>query len=354
MSPLDPIPVEMRARDQWVCWRYVHRAGRSKPTKEPWRADGSGRASTADPATWTTFENASAALERGPFDGLGYVFAADDPYAGVDLDGCIDQHGDVHPAAAEIVNQLDSYTERTPSGAGMHVIVKATLRGKRHSTAGTGWGDKFEVYDRGRFFTVTGNGSGELGERQAQLDVLMADIFPTPTPARSSPRANGHVTNDDQELLRRAFAARNGGKFGDLWAGRWEDTYSSQSEADLALCGFLAFWTGCDPERIDRLFRTSALMRPKWRRADYRERTITAAIAGCREVYDPEPDGDRRVGNPPNAAVGTESAAGAGMNRSEPISVTRSGLARSTPATSDTYASRRCGSPGMEGDGGPM
>jgi NrS-1 polymerase HBD domain/AAA domain len=290
VSRLDSIPSELRARDQWVCWRRVQRAGKSKPTKEPWRADGSGRASSTDPATWTTFENASAALERGRFDGLGYVFAADDPYAGVDLDGCIDEHGEMHPAAAAIVQRLDSYAERTPSGAGVHVIVKATLRSDRHSTARTRWGDKFEVYDRGRFFTVTGNGSGEIGERQVQLDVLVADMFSPPMPPRSSLRASAHVTADDRELLRRAFAARNGTKVRALYDGDTSSHGGDDSAADLALCSALAFWTGPYPDRIDQLFRGSGLYREKWdsRRGDstYGRQTIEKALQACTNYYE--------------------------------------------------------------------
>jgi hypothetical protein len=86
-----------------------------------------------------------------------------------------------------------------------------------------------------------------------------------------------------------------GASIGRLWAG---DTthYPSASEADLALCAHLSFWTGRDPERIDRLFRSSGLMRGKWERRDYRERTIGAAIEGTTEVFDPSA---RNVTPPP-------------------------------------------------------
>ena len=78
--------------------------------------------------------------------------------------------------------------------------------------------------------------------------------------------------------------ARNGADFAALWRGEWEGRYPSQSEADLALCGALAFWTGRDAGRVERLFQLSGLMRPKWERDDYRQRTIDAAIAGCRDT----------------------------------------------------------------------
>ena len=78
------IPAELRERDQWVVWRSETRDG--KATKVPYRCDGSGRASTTDPATWGSYEAAVAAAEALAADGVGYVFAPDDPYVGIDLD----------------------------------------------------------------------------------------------------------------------------------------------------------------------------------------------------------------------------------------------------------------------------
>ena len=112
------------------------------------------------------------------------------------------------------------------------------------------------------------------------------------------------VDLDDQELLDRAMRARNGSDFAALWDGRWQDRYGSQSEADLALCSLLAFWTGRNPDRIDRMFRASGLMRPKWERDDYRQRTLDAAIAGCRDTYNHHPaqvvPGRESPGEPPS------------------------------------------------------
>ena len=114
------IPVELRERAQWVVWCAVKRDG--KTTKVPYRADGAGRASSTDPATWATFDQALAAREALSADGIGYVFAADDPYLGVDLDGALPEAD-----CAAIILALDSYTETSPSGQGVHVIVRASL-----------------------------------------------------------------------------------------------------------------------------------------------------------------------------------------------------------------------------------
>ncbi len=95
------------------------------------------------------------------------------------------------------------------------------------------------------------------------------------------------------ELLHRAMDATNGAKFERLWYGAWEDAYPSQSEADLALCALLAFWTGRDAQQIDRLFRASGLYRPKWDAkhfADgrtYGERTVALAVASALHMWSP-------------------------------------------------------------------
>jgi primase-polymerase (primpol)-like protein len=157
------IPKELRDRPQWVVWRYEQRKdknGQPKPTKVPYQpADPGVNAKSNDPATWGAVEQA-AAVEA--FDGIGFVFAAADPYCGIDLDDCRDPiTGAVHPAATSIVLGLDSYTEISPSGTGLHVIVRATLAdlrdGRGCSTTKTPWGGKLELYDRDRFFTVTGD-----------------------------------------------------------------------------------------------------------------------------------------------------------------------------------------------------
>ncbi len=141
------IPDEMKERRQWVVWRLEVRDG--KPTKVPYSPHG-GRASSTDLMTWGAFEEALAALDR--FDGIGFMFCSADPYTGVDLDGCRDpETGEIAPWAAEIVSALDSYTELSPSGTGVHIIAKGTLPGRG------GKRKSIEMYDMRRFFTVTGH-----------------------------------------------------------------------------------------------------------------------------------------------------------------------------------------------------
>lgn len=307
MTAVGTIPTELRELPQWVLWRHEQRDG--KRTKVPYQAAAPARqASTTDPSTWATFEQALAA--RGRADGVGLVFSPDDPYAGIDLDDCLDEHGEIEPWAADIVEKLDSYTERTPSGRGLHVIARAKVKGSRRRKGSV------EVYDSGRYFTVLGKLVGArdtVRERQAQLDDLLGRLLP---PESAPPRASGGglPAGDDRHLLERAFAARNGDRVAALWRGELNG-YGSQSEADLALCSALAFWTGPDPARLDRLFRASGLMRDKWDsgrgEATYGAQTIEKAL-GRSEFYEApqgRPWAPERAVAEPTAGGGDDAAA---------------------------------------------
>jgi putative DNA primase/helicase len=274
------VPAELRARRQWVLWRVERRDG--KPTKVPYRPGSPHRrASATDSESWGTLAEAVAAQQASGAAGVGFVFSAADPYVGLDFDACIDASGEIHPEAAAIVKRLGSYVERSPSGRGLHQIVRGELPGVRHRTNKTPWGGIFEVYDQARFFTMTGRGKGEIAERQEELQQLVGRMLP-PAPPAHAPRPNGHAPLDDRELLDRAFAARNGAKVEALYRGDTSSHGGDHSAADLALCGALAFWTGGDPDRLDRLFRASGLMRAKWDAprgaSTYGARTIETAL----------------------------------------------------------------------------
>ena len=148
---IDAIPAELRQLLQWVTWRYEQRDPARKPTKIPKNPRTGANASTTDPATWSTCAEAVTACSRFGHDGVGFVFAAGDPYFGVDLDRCRDaETGHIAPWAQTIVRRLDTYTEVTPSGTGLHIIGKGTLPPGQRRTG------SIEMYDQKRFFTVTG------------------------------------------------------------------------------------------------------------------------------------------------------------------------------------------------------
>jgi hypothetical protein len=274
--------MKMRDLRQWVCWRSEERGGR--PTKVPYSPSTGARARCDDPATWDTLAGARKAARESGYDGIGFVFTAADPFCGVDLDGCVDpETGEVEPWAMEIVEELDSYTEVSPSGRGLHVIVRAELpEGRRR-------GGHVEIYDRGRFFTVTGRrlpGTPRLiADRRQQIEALHARLFPPREQEPPSRDGTGSETGlSDAEVLRQAMYAKSGARFAALWTGD-RSGYPSDSEADLALCSMLAFWVGPDEDRIASLFSRSGLVREKWNREDYRHRTISRALDGMTEFY---------------------------------------------------------------------
>jgi hypothetical protein len=306
-------PAELRERDQWVLWRRAPRGG--KETKRPvLAADPSRPASSTDPSTWASFERALEALpglgEAG--GGVGFVFSPDDPFVGVDLDDCLNEDGEIAPWAAEIVAELDSFTERSVSGRGIHIFVRGELRGDRHRTG------SFEIYGVSRYFCVTGERVGTratIEARQEQLDRVVERMLPPPTPTPAPVNGSGPqglATPDDQELLDHAFRAKNGAKVEALFSG---DTsgYSSRSEADLALASGLAFWTHRDPARLDRLFRGSGLMRPKWdsKRGEstYGAQTVERAISGRSEFFEPRSARAESRGGPENDGAGSNARA---------------------------------------------
>jgi len=141
------IPEELKNRPQWVVWKAVG----ERPEKVPYSAKSGWKASTTDLLSWSSFEEAHEALRFGrQYSGLGFVFSSGDPFAGIDIDGCVDPRtGEVAVWAMEIVRYFDSYTELSASGTGIHVIVKGDGPNRRK--------DNVEVYSSKRFFALTGH-----------------------------------------------------------------------------------------------------------------------------------------------------------------------------------------------------
>jgi hypothetical protein len=323
------IPAELTSRPQWVTWRYETRD--KKPTKVPYRPSGQ-RASSTDPKTWTSFEQANAAAKR--FDGIGFVFAKDDPYTGVDFDGVIDPDtGEVHPDAAELVQELNSYTELSPSRTGAHVLVKATKNGFPHSsTSKTPWEKKFEVYDQGRFFTFTGKRLNERGiePRQAELDRVLRRIWPEPAPrqdASPAPKREPAPKHDPAVLERWKEKPR----FCELL----ERPVDDQSERDFALACF-AFEHGAEREEVVKLVqasRHSTAGDAKSARGDYLQRTVDAARVRALEKASTEKAGEltELLGLKPDRKVVRVDVYGRGSNATVEI-----GLANNEEIVLDT------------------
>lgn len=255
------VPSELARLDQWVCWRLTKRRGAAKATKVPHSGLDGRLASVTDPTRWTSLQDALAGQERWHMDGIGFVFTADDPYCGVDLDSCIDEAGEVHPKAQEMLDWIDSYTEVSPSGTGVHCIVKAQIHGG-HRLEETEWGGNFEAYDQERYFTFTGKvlGSSDIRESAIWIDV--------------------------QEKTRKADGswmekARRSSDFCTLYDDGDFSGYDSQSNADLALMNMLVHYIGeLRPRSVLIAFQNSALYRGESKSGgtDYIWRTLERAL----------------------------------------------------------------------------
>src|SRR5215217_6701886 len=262
------LPDELRAEDSWVLWKKKRRGG--KVTKVIYQADHR-QASSTDPATWTTFEASVEAFERdGFFDGIGFVFRPDDPYCGADIDDVSEDE------ARRWIERFDSYTERSPSGNGFHIICKAEVPKGTNRTEG-------ELYSSGRFFTMTGDVVRDTSIREAQGAADEFYKFLRRGEQESAPPAASASTLTDAEVVRLAENAKNGAEFSVVYRGG--GPFKSGSERDLSLASRLAFWTQ-DEVQIERIMRGSGCVREKWdKHRTYLRDTIRKALSGLSETY---------------------------------------------------------------------
>lgn len=285
----EQIPKELKALPNWICWDAVPDEKRGKIKKVPINALTGGGAMSNNPSTWCDFDTAVRASEK--HSGIGFMFGGC-PYFGVDIDGKEEeleayQRGENGNIISEFISTLQSYTEISQSGKGIHIICRGKLpkRGRRKGSV--------EMYEDGRFFVMTGNSCSEyesIAECSDSIKPLHEKYIGGGREPQAKVRPAVSLSSAD-DIVKAAAGAKNGGKFVALYGG---DTtgYTSSSEADMALCSILAFWTGCDASKMDVIFRSSGLMREKWDRpqsgSTYGALTIQKAIAGCSQVYSPK------------------------------------------------------------------
>lgn len=262
LSPVpDGVPAVLRNSHGWVGWRYVPRPGRGKPAKLPINPLTGGPAGPTNPRTWGRFDDAVAACRTLGLSGIGFVFHPAGPFAGLDLDRVRDPDtGELHPGARAVLREVDTYAEVSPSGTGVKAFGFARI-----DPAGPHKLGGIEVYDRDRFFAVTGRRLPDfpaaVEPRQEQFRRLQARLRkPTrpPGPGVTRPNTGGGFAGPDHELLGRAFAARNGAAVRRRWDGD-RGGCPSASEALLGLARLLAFWTGPDEARLLALVGGSPL-----------------------------------------------------------------------------------------------
>lgn len=293
----EQIPDELKKHKQWVCWKAVPDESRpGKMKKLPINPYTGGLAQSNNAKTWADYTSALSVCKQ--YNGIGFMFTGG--YFGVDIDG-VDgaitdyRNGDSDNIVAEFIHTLQSYAEYSVSGKGIHIICKGKLPqgGRRKKNV--------EMYESGRFFIMTGNRAAEyleIAEGSERIKPLHEKYIgggntPTTGIIKAMP-----LNLTDSEVLKLAEKSKQGKTFSDLYNGNWEGYFTSQSEADLSFCNMLAFWCRCDEQLMDRIFRSSGLMRPKWERkqsgSTYGALTIKKAIKACKKVY--EPQAEYRIG----------------------------------------------------------
>jgi primase-polymerase (primpol)-like protein len=238
------------------------------------------RASVLEPGTWLAFDVACAAADLRGW-GVGYVLSADDPFTCIDFDVKNANNAPDDPDAwtsaldlgrmRMLVEDLDSYTELSQSGQGVHVWVLGNIGPgiKRNGV---------ELYSRERFIACTGKRVNDLPiqDRQAELDQIVGAIRAAMPPELAT---DAQQVEEDDEVMRRFWYAKNAERFRALWFGDMRAYWNDHSRADQALVTQLAFYTP-NNDQLVRLWHASALgQRPKAHREDYIDRTVACARA---------------------------------------------------------------------------
>jgi len=269
---LENIPAELREYRQFVVWNRVTRSDREKPAKIPYSPITGQPANVNDPTTWGNFDDAVKVVSSNShmYAGIGFVLTDNDPFTFIDLDVA---QGEQPTTDQELIfKEFDSYTEYSPSGNGVHIIVKGKVpTGRRRGTV--------EVYSSLRYMTMTGNviRKSPIMQRNELINTLWAEMSgakPESIFIESAPQ-----TEEDSEIIKSAKSAKNCEKFIDLFeCGNWQKDYSDQSIADQALMNIIAFYTN-NKEQAKRIFLASKLgQRDKAKRYDYMNATIEKAF----------------------------------------------------------------------------
>lgn len=269
LAKYNNIPMELQQLPQWVCWKYED-VGALKPTKVPYHPNGQ-HASSSEPSTWSSFKDCVNGVAHGKFDGIGFEFTDKDLYAGIDLDEAKDDWLALE-RQQKIFKEFDSYSERSPSGNGLHIIIKGSVPlGRKRS--------KIEIYSSQRYFTFTGDvyNNKPIAERQSLLSSLWKQMGAS-IPQTMMFTGDKNERHTDKEILEQASSATNRNKFIQLNIGEWQTLYNSQSEADFAFIDIIAFYTK-NRTQIARIFRNSKLgNRDKAKRNDYVEWMINRSF----------------------------------------------------------------------------
>lgn len=290
------IPASLKQQGGWLVWRKEpNKKNPDKLDKVPYKVFApSQRADKTNPAHWSDFETAVAAARNNPEGMAGIGWVPQPGFVAIDLDDCVDpETGEPNEYAKDVMKRVPSYTERTPSGSGLRLVVKDADGVVSTSPKRRGKG---EIMIAPNFVTLTGHRLPESPEEVAEGSEALAAFYaelvgPKKEPVLKEPAPVDQPvvpTIEDEEILRIARRARNRAKFERLWNGD-ATGYDSPSEADMALAGILAFYVGPQGhDQLIRLLKRSGLKREKHDRKDYMERTTREAISRKKKFYQPD------------------------------------------------------------------
>jgi poxvirus D5 protein-like len=292
---LSNIPDELKQLNNWCVWKFEKRNG--KRTKIPFNAATGEFAKSNDKSTWSSYETA---VNAEGVDGIGFFF--EPPYLGIDIDDIDDdlhrfKQGDkLDNIVSEFNEAFKSYTEVSPSGNGLHIIVKGKIPGSRRRKG------NIEMYDSGRFFTMTGKTIGKYKDVTEVSEQVFKTIYEKYLPDNTVkyPTTNNYQQNihnlSEIDVINEIYKSKQAKLFDDLMKGNYEPYYTSHSEADMALANILAFWCARDYSQMDSIFRQSNLYRDKWdekrKNSTYGEQTLFKAINEANNIYTPKQQTD--------------------------------------------------------------
>lgn len=269
---------------RWVAWKMQVRQG--KKTKLPYQINGK-LASSTDPLTWSTYDDVKKYSEN-----IGIVFTPDKKLLGIDIDHCLKNSEIEHEqkeAIEKFIEEANSYCEVSPSGEGLHLFLDLSEPLELTSNKRA----PYEAYSSGRYFTFTNQPyKDQIDLRTVSateaLSLLAIIEYPWNSKIEHFAEPGNMVMLDDATVLERMFAASNGAKIRTLYDGDISAYNNDDSNADMGFLSHLVFWTRKDAAQMERIWLASPLGSRKktQQRKDYRDRTIAAAIANCKEIYE--------------------------------------------------------------------
>lgn len=289
------IPDNLKKEKRWCLYKIIQRDG--KNTKLPLMPNGK-PAKSNDKMTWNSYEDCIAALNRNIGDGLGFMLG--DGYIGIDIDKVSDDifvysmDYNARSMTADFLRGISTYAEISPSKTGLHFIGKGEVPGERKRYK------NLEIYDKDRFFTVTGNiikdrDRNKVINIDSELKSLYEKYMPKINVINSENKRNPTVTsyNGEQDVLEklfdRGYFSYTGEDLRRIYYGNYESYFNSQSEADFFMLQRLLYYTA-DVEQSISFMENSGLKREKWYKrrgnTDYIHYIADKAIGSINQFYD--------------------------------------------------------------------